>query len=390
MFDNDHNICTVLEVTLACPVCVTLTGVESKAKARQRTLVPFQYKRLGKATMNLDFEKSLCLGSGIAFGFLLIFISVSNGFIMIVLYKNPLRCFRKSFSMFLVFIAAVDLFIGTVVCSGEAVIRLLCAFGDGEITQDGDVVRVLGYFGINSSILLATAMSVDRLIAIGWPYFYRHKITPRNVVLFNTFICVFSSIFASLQFTGVSMDIYRITDVHLHTTFPLTTTTLAYLAIFFFLRKRARFELQKETISARNSKLRDIQRIKNAQTEKKIASTSFLILLLLIISLLPYFAVILLYEKCNDCGKRGWFIAFRESSTVFLFLNSTVNPLLTTFRINELKHSVKFVLGLTRRRVKVRDGNGRPQTLVNPIDEKEQIKAEYTTQGESKRIVSEF
>ena len=172
MFDNDHNICTVLEVTLACPVCVTLTGVESKAKARQRTLVPFQYKRLGKATMNLDFEKSLCLGSGIAFGFLLIFISVSNGFIMIVLYKNPLRCFRKSFSMFLVFIAAVDLFIGTVVCSGEAVMRLLCAFGDGEITQDRDVVRVLGYFGINSSILLATAMSVDRLIAIVWPYFY--------------------------------------------------------------------------------------------------------------------------------------------------------------------------------------------------------------------------
>lgn len=107
------------------------------------------YKRLGKATMNLDFEQSLCLGSGIAFAFLLICISVSNGFIMVVLYKNPLRCFRKSFSMFLVFIAAVDLFIGTVVCSGEAVMRLLCAFGDGQITQDGDVVRVLGYFGIN-------------------------------------------------------------------------------------------------------------------------------------------------------------------------------------------------------------------------------------------------
>lgn len=299
--------------------------------------------------MNRDFEKALCLGSGVAFAFLFLFISVSNGFIMVVLYRNPLRCFRKPFSMFLVFITAVDLFIGTVVCSGEAVMRLLCAFGDGQIPQEGDVVTILGYFGINSSVLLATAMSVDRLIATVWPHFYRRKISPRNVVLFITVICVFSLIFASLQFAQVSMDVYRIIDVHLHTTFSLTTTTLAYLAIFFFLRKRGRVVLQQQTMSARNSTLQDIHRIKNARMERKIAATSFLILLLLIISFLPYFVVTLLYEKCNDCGKQRWFLAFKESFTVFLFVNSTMNPFLTTFRINELKHSLKIVLGLARR-----------------------------------------
>ena len=296
--------------------------------------------------MNRDFEKALCLGSGTAFAFLLLFISVSNGFIMVVLYGKPLRCFRKSFSMFLVFITAVDLFIGTVVCSGEAVMRFLCAFGDGQIPQEEDV-KILGYFGINSSVLLA--MSVDRLIATLWSHFYRRKISPRTVVLFITVIYVFSLIFALLQLAGVSMDVYRIIDVHLHTTFPLATTTLAYLAIFFFLRKRARVALQKQTISARNSTLRDIHRIKNARMERKIAATSFLILLLLIISLLPYFVVTLLYEKCNDCSKQRWFYTLKESSTVFLFVNSTVNPFLMTFRINELKHSLKIVLGLTRR-----------------------------------------
>ena len=296
--------------------------------------------------MNRDFEKALCLGSGTAFAFLLLFISVSNGFIMVVWYGKPLRCFRKSFSMFLVFITAVDLFIGTVVCSGEAVMRFLCAFGDGQIPQEEDV-KILGYFGINSSVLLA--MSVDRLIATLWSHFYRRKISPRTVVLFITVIYVFSLIFALLQLAGVSMDVYRIIDVHLHTTFPLATTTLAYLAIFFFLRKRARVALQKQTISARNSTLRDIHRIKNARMERKIAATSFLILLLLIISLLPYFVVTLLYEKCNDCSKQRWFYTLKESSTVFLFVNSTVNPFLMTFRINELKHSLKIVLGLTRR-----------------------------------------
>lgn len=299
--------------------------------------------------MGRDFEKSLCLGSGISFVFLLLFISVSNGFVLVVLYRNPLRCFRKAFSVFLAFITAVDLFTGMVVCSTEAVTRFLCTFGDGQIPKEGDVVRILGYFGINSSIFLATAMSVDRFVAIVCPYFYLHKVRPRNIVLCNTIICVFSSIFASLQLAGVSMDVYRVIDVHLHTSFPLTTTTLCYLAIFFFLKKRARVVLRTQMIMARNSTLRDIQRIKIAQMEKKIAATSFLILLLLIISLLPYFIVTLLGGKCNDCGKQRWFIAFRESSTVFLFVNSAVNPFLTTFRIKELKHSVKIVLGLRRR-----------------------------------------
>ncbi|XP_078380214.1 uncharacterized protein LOC144663154 [Oculina patagonica] len=133
-----------------------------------------------------DFEKSLCLGSGIPFVILLLFISVPNGFLLVVLYRNPLRCFRKAFSVFLVFITAADLFTGIVVCSAEAVTRFLCAFGDGKIPKEGDIVRILGYFGINSSILLATAMSVDRFVAIVSPYFYLHKVRPRHIVLCNT------------------------------------------------------------------------------------------------------------------------------------------------------------------------------------------------------------
>ena len=65
-----------------------------------------------------------------------------------MLYRNPLRCFRKAFSVFLVFICAVDLFIGIVVCSGETLTRFLCAFGDQRIPQGGDILRILGYIGV--------------------------------------------------------------------------------------------------------------------------------------------------------------------------------------------------------------------------------------------------
>ena len=297
--------------------------------------------------MERNFEKSLCLGTGIPFLFLLILISVPNGFILIVLYRNPLRCFRKAFSVFLVFICAVDLFIGIVVCSGETLMRFLCAFGDQNIPQEGDILRILGYIGVNSSILLVTAMSVDRFVAVIFPHFYRRKIKPRTLVLCNAAIVVFSSIFASLQLSGISVDVYRLIDQHLHATFFLSTTTLAYLGIFYLLRKQSPVSLQNQPSLSNNTALHSRRREAMAIKERKLAITSFFILLFLVISLVPYFVAIIIEVNCHSCGKQNWFFALRESCVVFLFLNSIANPFLTTFRINDLKKSARIVLGLS-------------------------------------------
>ena len=298
--------------------------------------------------MEREFEKSLCLGSGIPFVFLSLLISVPNGVILIALYRNPLRCFRKAFVVFLAFIAAMDLFVGMIVCSGEALMRFFCAFGDEKLPKDGDIVKILGYIGVNSSILLVTAMSVDRFISVVCPHFYHRKVKPSKLVFYNIIIVVFSSIFASLQLTGISMDIYILIDVHLHTTFPLVTTSLAYLGIFFVLRKRSRVNFQRQSSMPNNPTLHDMRRRNAARMERKFATTSFLILLFLILSLVPYFVTILLEANCSDCRGQKWFFVLKESSVVFLFLNSAINPFLTTFRIHELKQSVKIVFCPTR------------------------------------------
>ena len=315
-----------------------------------------------------EFETSLCLGTAIPFLLLLFVISVPNTIILIVLYRNPLRCFRKTFSVFLVFIAAVDLYVGLVVCSGEATTRFMCAFGDRPFPQEGDITRLLGYIGVNSSILLVTAMSVDRFVSVVYPHFYLSKVKPRQLIFCNTTIVVFSSIFASLQLSGISMDVYIMIDIHLHTTFPLATSTLAYLGIFFVLRKRSRVDFQRQTSRISNPTLHDIRQRKVAQMERKFATTSFIILLFLVLSLVPYFIAILIGANCSACLGQRWLFVLRESSIVFLFLNATVNPLLTTFRINELKHSVKIVLGLRRQDNVNSSGNFLPPTsLANVV-----------------------
>ena len=194
--------------------------------------------------MERTFEKSLCLGTGIPFAALIFMISIPNAMILVTLYRNPLRCFRKTFTVFLAFITATDLFVGSVVCTGLAITRFLCSLRGKQFPGEGDIPTILGYIGINSSILMVTAMSVDRLVSVVCPHFYLNTVKPKT---------------------------------------------------------------------------------------------------------LPYFASILVEANCSGCRGKKWLIVLRESSVVFLFLNSTVNPLLTTFRINELKHSLRIVIRVQRK-----------------------------------------
>ena len=102
--------------------------------------------------MERDFEKSICLGSGISFSLLSFLISVLNGVTLVALYRDPLRRFRKTFSVFLTFIAAMDLFVGIAVWPAEAVMRLRCTFGEYFSPTEGDFPRIMVYIGVNSSI----------------------------------------------------------------------------------------------------------------------------------------------------------------------------------------------------------------------------------------------
>ena len=276
--------------------------------------------------MERDFKNSLCLATAIPFAFLLLPIAVPNAFLLIVFYRNPLRCFRKPFSVFLMFICAVDLFIGIVVCSGETMMRFLCAFSDQHILQEGNIAILLAYIGINSSILLVTGMSLDRFVAFGFPHFYLRKFKPWRLVFCNTILIFFSATFALLQLSGISMDVYRLIDQHIYATFPLCTTTLCYLGIFFILRKQSRIDLQRQMTLPSNQALHELRRVKLAQSEKKFATSSFFILLFLILSLLPCYAAIIIEVNCDSCGNQNWFYALRESCVMFLYLNSAVNP----------------------------------------------------------------
>ena len=298
--------------------------------------------------MERSLERQVCLGSGIVYLILLFMTSLPNGFVLFVVAKNPLRWPRRGFSVFLLFICAMDLFVGLVVSSGKALTHFLCAFRDRGLPQEGHVMRVVAYIGINSSILLVTAMSIDRFIAVMFPNTYRQKLKPKTVVVVNICLVIFSFIFALIQLSNISLDVYLTIDLHLHTTLPLCTTSIAYLGIFFFLRKRSRIVFQKQMTVQMGSSLNDRRQEREGKMERKISTTSFVIVLFLIISLIPYFTITTVEIHCKNCSEQNWFLALKESCIVFLHLNSVINPFLVSFRINELKRSCAIVLGLQR------------------------------------------
>ena len=194
-------------------------------------------------------------------------------------------------------------------------------------------------------------MSIDRFIAVFFPNTYRQKLKPKTVVVVNICIVIFSSIFASIQLSNISLHVYLTIDLHLHTTLPLCTTSIAYLWIFLFLRKQSRIVRQKQITVPMGSSLNDRRQERERKMERKISTTLFLIVLFLILSLIPYFTITIVGIRCENCSKQRWFLALKESCIVFLCLNSVINPFLASFRINKLKRSCMIVLGFQRQDV---------------------------------------
>ena len=250
----------------------------------------------------------------------------------------PFVASEKHFSVFLIFISAVDLFVGIVVCSAEALMRLRCAFGDNPPPTEGDFPIIVEYIGVNSSILLVTSMSVDRFVSVVCSHFYLLKVRPKHLVFCNVIIVVSSSIFASLQLV---MCLWMFTFSRFSFTHTLIATTMAYSGIFITLWKsRSRVDLQRQSSIPNNRVLRDIRRVQNFQKQHRCATTSFLILFCLITCLIPYFVVILIEANCDSCHEQKWLLILRVTSEIFLSVNSTINRILTTFRVKELKQSI--------------------------------------------------
>lgn len=280
---------------------------------------------------------AICICSAIMAGILSILAMVANGVLLYVMYKDPLRCFRKPISVLIAALAVNDLFTGSVSVALHIRNEILCEMEAERTQMNGSFERIISLFSMNNGTLLVVGLSVERLIAVALPFYYRATASGRKTLVCAVCIVAYSLLFSLLQLSGIPVGIYSMLQLHLNMTLPLVAVLIfnfALLTVLHGYRKRA-FSTSSDASECSFSSTE-----KRLELDKQFAFTAILIVLFLVLSHSPYYLMTLIEIHCSHCSGE-WFVSCRRISLPFLFINSACNPFTYTFRIRQCRRSLK-------------------------------------------------
>ena len=301
---------------------------------------------------------AICICSAAMAGILSMLAMVANGVLLYVMYKDPLRCFRKPISVLIAALAVHDFLTGCVVGILHIRNEISCETIPERTPLTGSFKSIIGLFSINNGTLLVMGLSVERLIAVALPFYYRATASGRKTLLCTVCITAYSLAFCLLQLSGIPEGIYSVLQLHLNMTFPLIA-----VLIFNFILLRVLSGYRKR-VSSMSSDTSDSSfsaaAEKRIDIDKQFAFTAILIVLFLVLSHSPYYLTTLIEVHCSQCNEE-WFVSCRRISLPFLFINAACNPFTYTFRIPQCRRSLKVLFFRRQDTVEVSPRN--PNTL---------------------------
>lgn len=285
---------------------------------------------------------SVCSTVGALYLLASIFTLTINGLLLFVIFKDPLKCFRRPFAVLLTGLATTDFLVGAIGDTTSVKNEFYCVKNkDGQTSFD----FIMDYFIDNSATVLVVALSVDRLLAVVFPLFYRYsvKITHSATTVFA--IWVYCLAFSLLQLTDIPEEIYDTIDVHLHITFALSATGVVYCTIYWIIRRRRRKLFPGEEISGQKAAK---QHLRNLKLEQELVFTAFLILLALVLTQIPYLIVTTIESNCESCVGTSWFFVSKKFSEFLLCVSSIANPFLYGWRVKQFRRSFMTIFCRSR------------------------------------------
>ena len=190
---------------------------------------------------------------------------------------------------------------------------------------------VTGYILCGMSLLIMTAISVDRLLALSLGLKYRQVVTLRRTYMFLTTLCVISVVFSTMY---VKSNEIAVKYSQILTTVCLTTSSVSYTKIFLKLRQRQN-EVQEFELSSQSSQL-------NIARFRKAVSCALWLQLTLVFCYLPN-GVFLIVSSTSQRPSPSLGIVSKFTFTL-VFLNSSLNPLLYCWKTREVRQAVKSII----------------------------------------------
>ncbi|XP_022782147.1 dopamine receptor 1-like [Stylophora pistillata] len=271
-----------------------------------------------------------------------VFTLTFNGLLLFVIYRDPLKCFRRPFAVLITGLAITDATVGAIGDTTSAKNEFYCIKNrDGHTSFD----YVIDYFIDNSATVLVVALSVDRLTAVAFPFFYRFSIKNVHSVIVVISVWLYCLVFSLLRLSNIPEEIYDSIDVHLHVTFALSTTAVIYCVIYFIIPRRRKL-FPGEEISGQKAE----QHRRNLQRENEFAFTAFLILLVLVLTQIPYLVLTVIESNCESCLGSRWFFVTNKFSDFLLCVSSIANPFLYGWRMKQFRNSFLAIFCRSRLR----------------------------------------
>ena len=178
------------------------------------------------------------------------------------------------------------------------------------------------------SVSTLAAISVDRLLALLLGLRYRQVVTLKRTYMIVSAFWIVSAVFSTSYFWNFLVTMRYITVV---ISLCLVSSIISYTKIFFTLRHR-QAQLQDQAQQPNQTSPLNIARY------KKAVSSALWLQMTLVACYLPQGIVVALWT--NSEVSLSVFIASQYANTL-VFLNSSLNPILYCWKIEEVRQAVK-------------------------------------------------
>lgn len=209
----------------------------------------FSSNESGKAdsTTNHDSEVLwnrflvICLVSAIYLCVISVLTTISNGVLLVVLYKDPYKAFRHPPSIFITGLALADFFTGTAVDPFFAYFYFELYKDTITSEQHNQTLKAAGVLSsitMNVSFLTILFLSWTQFIAITFPHRHKQLVTTRRVAVCVCGIWIYSLLFSCSLLMGVPEKIFQKLDVFLNLSLINILVLFSYIALHISYRRQ--------------------------------------------------------------------------------------------------------------------------------------------------------
>ena len=282
-------------------------------------------------------------GQATAFGIFYVLLSVitvlGNALVIAAVWKDPLKILKTSpTNLILLSLAIADLTVGLFVIPGAASWYLRVGVTETDPWHSQFIILTLRQGFLTVSVGHVLFLTVDRYFALATPLKYRTKITKRMVVAVSSsiWICGISqAMVVSIlhKHCAITWLIYIVVILLL-----AVTTYVLYLMILRHLMKHSKARVLLENSQSNVASLH--------RRERKVFRVIVSVVFALDCCFTPWMVTQALLYFCKACHSHlKVLMVCYNVTTVLVFANSALNPLLYSWRFSKFRATFKHFWG---------------------------------------------